>query len=59
MAGLEESLKDYVERNSGVCCSQWDPAISQRLLFDPYDKFSKAFTATAFCLTRSSLRLNS
>jgi len=50
VACLEELLKGYVERNSGVCCSQWDPSISQRLLFDPYAEASRGFAAHYFLL---------
>lgn len=48
--GLEGLLRDYVERNSGICCSQWDPAISQRLLFDPYGEAARAFSVHYFLL---------
>jgi len=47
---LEDMLVDYVGRNSGVCCTQWDPAISQRLLFNPYNEAAKAFSAHYFLL---------
>jgi len=53
---LEEMLKAYVERNSGVCCAQWDPAISERLLFDPYDMANRAWAAHYFLLNAAISR---
>ena len=50
LVGLEELLKAYVERNSGVCCAQWDPALSERRLFDPYDEANQAYAAHYFLL---------
>ena len=43
-------MKAYVERNMGICCSQWDPAVSERLLFDPYDAAKRAWAAHYFLL---------
>ena len=37
MSEVDELLRGYVENNDGICCAQWDPAISERLRFDPYD----------------------
>ncbi|MFH2110805.1 MAG: DUF2400 family protein [Candidatus Bathyarchaeota archaeon] len=53
MEDIEELLRDYVERNSGICCAQWDPAVSERLLFDPYDADKRAWAAHYFLLNAS------
>ena len=50
LADVEGLLRDYVERNSGICCAQWDPAVSERLLFDPYDADNGAWAAHYFLL---------
>jgi len=33
---VDELLRGYVENNDGICCAQFDPAISERLRFDSY-----------------------
>ena len=38
---MEDLLREYVDRNQGVCCSQWDPKVSEELLFDPYTENPK------------------
>lgn len=42
MSEVDELLRGYVENNDGICCSQWDPAISERLCFDPYEASAEA-----------------
>lgn len=42
MSEVDELLRGYVENNDGICCAQWDPAISERLRFDPYDESVEA-----------------
>ncbi|MFW6109544.1 MAG: hypothetical protein ACOC6N_03755, partial [archaeon] len=48
-------LKDYVERNSGVVNLEWDPDLSEELLFDPFaDSYEEErFTANYFLLVAS------
>jgi len=36
LSEVDDLLRGYVENNDGICCAQWDPAVSERLLFDPY-----------------------
>ena len=38
---MDDLLREYVDRNQGVCCSQWDPTVSEKLLFDPYNENDK------------------
>jgi len=47
---LEDLLRRYVERNREVCCAQWDPSVSEKLLFDPYSVENKAWSAHYFLL---------
>ena len=42
MSEVDDLLRGYVENNDGICCAQWDPAISERLRFDPYDDGAEA-----------------
>ena len=42
MSEVDELLRGYVKNNDGICCAQWDPAISERLRFDPYDDGAEA-----------------
>jgi len=42
-----------VEGNDGICCSQWDPAVSERLLFDPYSVVNRVLAAHYFLLVAS------
>ena len=46
-------LRGYVEGNDGICCSQWDPAVSERLLFDPYSAVNRVLAAHYFLLVAS------
>ena len=42
MSEVDELLRGYVENNDGICCAQWDPSVSERLRFDPYDDGAEA-----------------
>lgn len=47
LSEVDELLRGYVENNDGICCAQWDPAISERLLFDPYADGAEAKSMAA------------
>ena len=53
MSGVDVLLRGYVEGNDGICCSQWDPAVSERLLFDPYSVVNRVVAAHYFLLVAS------
>jgi hypothetical protein len=42
LSEVDQLLRGYVENNDGICCAQWDPSVSERLRFDPYDDGAEA-----------------